>query len=72
MTNKGILCTRNYDVHHISEDILSSLDGQVRTYQSEHSIDCKDEERHFSVDFESCLIYFCLFSGTIKVTNATT
>lgn len=31
----------NNDVHHITEDVLHSHSGQVKTYVSVYSIDCK-------------------------------
>jgi hypothetical protein len=40
--NKGILCARNNDVHHISEDFLNSRYAQVKTYLAVHSFDCED------------------------------
>jgi hypothetical protein len=30
--NKGILCPRNNNVHHITGDILNILDGYIKTF----------------------------------------
>jgi hypothetical protein len=35
--NKEILSARNNDVEHISQEVPSSINGQVKTYPSEHS-----------------------------------
>lgn len=48
---KGILWLRSNDVHHLAEEFNSDY-GQVKTYRSLHSTDCKDE-----VYSESCVIY---------------
>jgi hypothetical protein len=32
-----------HDVHHVSADVLSSLDGQVKTYRRVHSFGSKDD-----------------------------
>jgi hypothetical protein len=40
----AILCTRSNDVYLISEEVFNSLHGQVRIYQTTHSLDCKNQE----------------------------
>jgi hypothetical protein len=42
--NKGILCPRNTDVYHVSEDILNSFDAQFKIYLSVNFTDFKIKE----------------------------
>jgi hypothetical protein len=60
---KSNVIPKNNDVHHMSEDILSSLDAQVETAAC-ISVDCEDQCRHFPVHSESYIIYLCLFLST--------
>jgi hypothetical protein len=59
--NKGILCPRSNDDHHISEEDLNSLNTHVKTY---YCVDCKEEGRQLPEQSESYLIYYCLVPST--------
>jgi hypothetical protein len=49
----SIHCQSSYDVDHITVKVLNSLDRQIITYLSVHTIDCKDNIVFYFLSYQT-------------------